>query len=51
MTVKQLISKLKEMPQDMEVYAYGSFEEEEDNDIFIGDMHINENETEKVVFI
>ncbi len=51
MTVKQLISKLEEMPQDMEVYDYGSFTKEEDKDIFIDDVYVNGNETETVVFI
>ena len=51
MTVKELISKLQEMPQDMNVYAYGSFEEETANDIFIDDIYVNEDKNEKVVFI
>lgn len=51
MTVKELISKLQEMPQDMNVYAYGSFEEETVNDVFIDDMYIDKDKTEKVVFI
>ena len=51
MTVRQLISKLEKMPQDMEVYDYGSFEKEEEKDVFIDYMYINENETEDVVFI
>ena len=51
MTVKELISKLQEMPQDMLVYDNGSFEEEMIDDIFIDDMYINGDKTEKVVFI
>lgn len=51
MTVKELISKLQEMPQDMLVYDNGSFEEETASDIFIDDMYVHGDKTERVVFI
>jgi hypothetical protein len=49
MTVKELISRLQEVPENMPVYLDGIYEEV--NDIFIDDMDINENETIKVLFI
>lgn len=50
MTVKELISKLEEMPQEMLVYDDGSYEPIED--IFIDRAYINnKDDLTDVVFI
>lgn len=53
MTVKELIAKLQEMPEDMLVYDNGSYIAVNPEDIFIDSMVIGDNDedTMNVVFI
>lgn len=51
MTVKELIAKLKEFPEDMKVYDYGSYEEEQPSDIFMEELKVSDNETATVLYV
>ncbi len=47
MTTKELITKLMALPENMEVYDYGSFEKEKPSDVFIGTAYIDDNDNYK----
>ena len=51
MTVKELITKLKEFPEDMKVYDYGSYNEEQLSDIFMEELEVNDNEVITILYV
>lgn len=51
MTVKDLIAKLKEFPEDMKVYDYGSYEEEQPSDIFMEELEMSDNKVITVLYV